>query len=619
MAEGRTLLILEILALWTSLAALAFVTFAAFIASSTRSDCDSFVANITLASNPCTFRENLSAAVYHHTSYFQSAHIIIIHTIATFSLIVFKPSLSAMAWSVLQSSSLSNNGVKGLTMSAFQNGVDLANSPALVPSLLYTKASHSLKPHAAFVVVVSVLSLFSAIAVSPIYRSHTGPFNIAASIVNGGGVGPSIASTFDGADIIPGGVVAGRSLISAGTILNSTIYPEIFDIGVAPFIPLHAIRSTWHAQVETVVARNSLDCGSTAPMRISNGSQDLVNLGDSYFAAEQKSYTGIKPSFAGQKLGNIINDPVLIAVYLNSTTTASPGVVEAQTSVILLAANGTLEGAQQMITSPELTSRIGFVDVLVCTSTTRLEISVCTIDQGTVTSCVFQQPTDPSSSGSATGGVEAYVNNPKSVAITLAASPVTAYYILGHRLPMLGINQQYIESQTLPLSYLTSVTVNSMYAIPLTYVANVLFAQTAQGLVQGMITTWQTFADQQIAVIAVFGASQPILLLGIMAVCFALALVATVASTVPRSARRAPKLDVLRLLAISRNPQLDAVLQPYSDRDVGMDGKMESARVGYGWVEGLNRRALVMDPPPHSPEVIPLLPQSRYSSISKGY
>ena len=34
---------------------------------------------------------------------------------------------------------------------------------------------------------------------------------------------------------------------------------------------------------------------------------------------------------------------------------------------------------------------------------------------------------------------------------------------------------------------------------------------------------------------------------------------------------------------------------------------------------GLNRRALKIDPPAHSPEVIPLLPQSRLSSMSKGY
>ena len=602
MTDRRTLFILQITALWLILAALALITFAAFVASSTRSDCDSSsIGNATLT--PCTFRENLSATVYHHATYFQSTHIIIVHAIATFSLIVFKPSLLAMAWSALQSSSLSNTGVKGFTISAFQYGADLANSPALVPSLRYAKASHSLKPHVAFVLIVSGLSLLSAIAVSPIYQPHTGPFNIIASIVNGGGVGPSISSTFYTGDLIPGGVVAGRALINSGTISNSTIYPAVFDISVAPFIPLHTIQSTWYAQVETVVARNSLDCGSTAPMRLSNNSQNLVDLGDLYFPSNQALNTDIIPSFAGQILGTINNDPELIAVYLNSATTVASGVVEAQTSVILLAANGTLEGAQQTINSPEPTSRIESVDVLVCTSTTRLEISICTINMGNVTSCQFQLPANLSN-GSTTGGVEMYINNPVSVAITLSASPVTAFYILETRLPMLGINQQqYIDSQTLPFSYLTSDTNNLFYDIPFTYVTDVLFAQTAQGLVQGMTTAWQTFSHQQVAVIAVFGTSQPILLFLILGVSFTLALVATLASTLPQSARRAPKLDILRLLVISRNPQLDAVLKPYLDQDEGeinekmdegLDEKMQSARVGYERVENLNRRALVM-------------------------
>jgi hypothetical protein len=524
-------------------------------------------------------------------------HIIIVQTIATLSLIVFKPSLLAMAWSALQSSSPSRTGLEELTMSAFQNVVDFANSPGLMPSLLHVKASHSLKPHAAFVLVVSVLSLSSAIAVSPIYRSHTGPFNIVASIVNGGGIGTSISPTLNTGNVIPGGVVAGRTLISGGTILNSTVYPPIFDISVAPFIPLHTIHSIWYAQVETVVARNSLDCGSTAPVRLSNSSQNIVNLGDPYFS----SILGLStPSFAGQILGTISNDPVLIAVYLNSTTTVAPGVVKAQTSVILLAANGTLEGAQQRITSPEPRSRIEFVDVLVCTSTTRLETSICTIVTGNVTSCDYRQPTNLPSNNTA-GGVDAYVRSPVSVAITLSASPVTAYYTLRDRLPMLDINQGYIDSQIPPLSYLTFSTHN-LYNIPLTYVTGVLFAQTAQGLVQGMTTAWQKFAHQQVAVTAVFGTSQPILQFVIMGVSLAWALVATLASTLPRSARRAPRLDFLKLLVISRNPQLDAVLKPYLDQDVGMDGNLDEkldeemlgARVGYELVESLNRPTFVM-------------------------
>jgi hypothetical protein len=589
-----------IVVLWLSLGTLALITFMAFVASSTRSDCDFFgtsTINIAVTLNACTPRESLSATVYHHAAYFQSAHITIIQAIAASSLIVFKPSLLAMAWSAMASPALSSAGVQGLTMSlsVFQSVVDLVNSPALIPSVLYTKASHSLTPPVAFVLVVSVLSLLSPIAVSPIYRSHTGPFDVAASIMNGGGVGPSISFTFNSNDPVPGGVVAGRALINAGTTSNTTIYPAIFDISVAPFISRGTIQAIWHTQVETVVARNALDCGSTARTRLSNSSQDLVTLDDVYFAPNRGAYSGIQPSFAGQILGPIDNDPAIIVVYLNSTFTVAPGVVEAQTSVVFLVANGTLEGAQQRITSPEPTSRIKFVDVLVCTSTTRLEISMCTIDKGTVSRCDFHEPANLSSS-STTGGVDIYIKNPISVAITIAASPVTAYYILGNRLPMLSINQEDIDSKTPPLSFLTYDTALTLYNIPLTYVTNVLFVQTAQGLVQGMVPAWPTYTNQPVSLISVFGTSKPALLFAIMAMSLASALIATLASTLPRSARHASALDVSRILVILRGSQLDTALQPYLNWSVEMEEEILSIRVGYGRVEALDRDALMMAP-----------------------
>jgi hypothetical protein len=591
--------ILQIVVLWFSLSVLALITSMAFVASLTRSDCDLLntpTMNITVTFNACTPRERLSATVYHHASYFQSAHIIIIHTIAALSLIVFKPSLWSMAWSALESSSA---GVQRptMTMSAFQNVMDLVNSPSLIPSVLYAKASRSLTPHVAFVLVVSVLSLLSPIAVSPIYRPRTGPFDVGASVMNGGGVGPSISTTFNGNDVVPGGIAAGRALINAGTTLNTIIYPAMFDISVAPFITRDTIQAIWHTQIETVVARNVLDCSSTAPTRLLNSSQDFVTLDETYFAPNQAAYTGIQPTFAGQILGPISNDPVITTVYLNSTSTAAPGVVEAQTSVVFLAANGTLEGAQQRITSPEPTSRIEFVDVLVCTSTTRLEISLCTIDKGAVSRCDFRQPTNLPSN-STTGGIEIYISNPIAVAITLAASPVTAYYILGKRLPMLDVKhlQENIDLQTPPLSFLTIDTFATLYDIPLNYVTSVLFAQTAQGLVQGMVPAWPTYTSQTVSIISVFGASKPAFLFAIIAVSSTSALIATLASTLPRTARRAAALDVSRLMAISRNAQLDTVLQPYSDRDVIMEEEIMSIRVGYGRLEGINRRALMMVP-----------------------
>jgi hypothetical protein len=346
-------------------------------------------------------------------------------------------------------------------------------------------------------------------------------------------------------------------------------------------------------QIETVSASNSLDCGSSAPLRLSNNSQDVVTIDPTYFSSNQTSQNSISPSFAGQILGMITNDPQMATVYLNSAVTIAPGSVEAQTSIIFLAANGTLEGAQLRITSPDPTSRIEFVDVLVCTSTTRLETSICTIDKGMVSGCNFYEQAN--SSSDSMGGVDMYIKNPGAVATFLSASPVTSYYSLVNRLPMYDMSQAIISAQIPPLPYLDSESNEGVsYNVPLTYTTNVLFGQTAQGLVQGMVTKWQTDVQQQVSLIATFGTSKPTLLYTIMAINLACALIATLAATLPRAARDAAALDVSRLLAISRNPELDTVLQQYSDWKVSMKEEVLNTRIGYGWVEGLNRRALVI-------------------------
>ena len=479
-----------------------------------------------------------------------------------------------------------------MKMSAFNHGVNLINSPGLFQSILYTYALRSPTRHVASVLIVSSLSLLSPFAVSIVYRPHQGPFDVTASIVNGGGVGPTPSPSFSSVDIVPIGITAGRAMISAATTMNSTISPSVFNISVAPFIPRDTIQAIWHSQIKTVVARNSLDCSSSAPWRLSNSSQHLVTLDDTYFAPNQNTTYGTQPSFLGQILGPITNDPDLTVVYLNGTVMVAPGMVEAHTSIIFLAANGTLEGAQQRIPSPEPTSRIEFVDVLACTSTTRLEIDICTIDRGSVRSCDFSQPTNLAGNSTA-GGVETYIANPQAVATTLSASPVTACYILLNRLPMYGIKEQEISAQIVPLSYLTSNTGNTMYNIPLTYVTDVLFGETAQGLVQGMTSTWAIYTSQRVSVIATFGTSNRVLLCVILALSVVWAFIVTGASWL---ARQAPPLDVARLLAISRNLELDAVLQPFSNKSVEMGDELQSSRVGYGWDENLNRYALTILP-----------------------
>ena len=64
----------------------------------------------------------------------------------------------------------------------------------------------------------------------------------------------------------------------------------------------------------------------------------------------------------------------------------------AETSVVFLPANGAIDGAQQTVSSPDPTSLVVSMDVLVCTSTTRLEISMCTNDQGSTSCAALQAP-----------------------------------------------------------------------------------------------------------------------------------------------------------------------------------------------------------------------------------
>jgi hypothetical protein len=276
-----------------------------------------------------------------------------------------------MWWSTLESSVRSTKGVQGPTMkmSAFENAFGLVNSPALIPSMLYAKASRSITPHVTFVFVISVLSLLSPIAVSPVYWSHQGAYNVTASVVNGGGVGPTPSPSFNFDDIVPGGIVAGRAYVNAAAIMNSSIFPATFDISVIPFIPQNSIQATWNMQIETITARNSYDCSTSVLMRLSNSSQDIVSIPPFYFGSNQ-SVQSASPLFANLSLGPIPNDPQVATVYLNSIVTTPSGSVEAQMSIIFLAVDGTFEGAQETITSPDPTSQIKFVDVLVCTLTT---------------------------------------------------------------------------------------------------------------------------------------------------------------------------------------------------------------------------------------------------------
>jgi hypothetical protein len=598
--------VLQVVALWLAVLLSAVITSMALVASSTRADCGMILnSTLSIGSGTCTFGERISTLVYKQSSYIQSTHIIIVQSIATLALIIFKPSLSAMTWSTLERSEslTTETPVPTMKMDALQNGVDLSNSPGLMPAVLYVHASRTISHPIFQVILISILSLISPLALSPVYQPHKGPYSVTTNIVIGGGVGPNVSSTLLPTDFVSRGEVAGRAIINTATALMTPIPLVSFDISAAPFIPQEAIRSIWKAQVQTVVARNSIDCGSSAPSRLTS-SQDIVSLNpQNYFAAKGDAMRGLTPSFAGQAIGVFTNDPQMSAVYLNTTTSVQPGAVQAQSSIIFLAANGTLEGAQQRITSPEPTARIMFVDVLVCTSTTTLEISSCSIDKGNVTSCVAVPPASiPGAGSSDTGGVENYITHPRIVASVLATSPAKAYYDLGDRIPMYDqISPEMISTGIPPLSYLSVVTTDELYSIPMSYVKGVLFGQTAQGLVQGMVSTYAVPTSQQMFISSTFGTSQPALLYIVLAISVSCALSATLANTLTRSVRQAAPMDLMRIMAISRNPQLDTVFGPYSDRNVKMDDEMLKAKVGYAWIDSLQRHGLVLS---HVPSTV---------------
>lgn len=81
---------------------------------------------------------------------------------------------------------------------------------------------------------------------------------------------------------------------------------------------------------------------------------------------------------------------------------------------MLLGVNVTLEGAQQVITSPTPNSRILSVDVLVCTLATTLEINHCIINLGNLTSCTAFVLANVSTDS--LFGDDRYINDPAQVA-----------------------------------------------------------------------------------------------------------------------------------------------------------------------------------------------------------
>ncbi|KZP18853.1 hypothetical protein FIBSPDRAFT_1027021 [Athelia psychrophila] len=592
MIGKRSLYALLVIALWMDIVVLALFTYIAAVTSFARADCtiSTSYQDITIVGGQeCTSLDNLSNIAHHHSSYLQSVHVIVLRLVGTLSLLVLKPSLTAMMWSVMQKLS-GKSHAPVLRLDAFEAGVGLSASPALIPAAMYIKSSHTLPLRVAFVLLISTLSLFSPLAISPIYRPHNGLFTVDATLNVGGGVGLSAPPTYDQTAFIPDGISIGRAMISAGYLTGIPTSPNMFNTSVAPFLSMHAIGSIWYAEVKIVIARSALDCGASAPARL--GVDTVVTLDMARFFHPEHKLVDTVPLFLGQNLGSITNDPQVTTVYLNSSYTVEPGSVTAETSVVFLAANGTLEGAQQTITSPHTTARISSVDVLVCTSRTTLETSNCIINQGNVTSCTASVPANAPTSSD--GGIDAYIRNPRDTATYLAASPVTAYFTSGLHLPRYRVNNTFVDQQILPISDLTSGTHGPTYHLPLSYITDVLFAKTAQALVQGLPPFWPKYSTQPISLTATFATSQPVLLYMVFGVGTVCALIATIAGAVSFRNNYAP-LDVTRLLAISRNHQLDDTFARYADLSVPVDEEVMERRIGYAWVDELDSRALVME------------------------
>jgi hypothetical protein len=200
---------------------------------------------------------------------------------------------------------------------------------------------------------------------------------------------------------------------------------------------------------------------------------------------------------------------------------------------------------------------------------------------------------NPSNGSSPTGGVEKYILNPTNVASILATSPVTTYYDFWDHIPMYDTITPEMKTKGIPPLSFMSYGTTDYYDIPVSYVKEALFGQSAQCLVQGILTQSPVNTTQYLSLSSTFGASNPLLLFAVLGTFFICAVITTFVSW---SKRHVKPMDVIRILAISRNPNLDNDFGRYSDRwvEIDDDEKMLNAKVGYGYVDELKRHALVL-------------------------
>ncbi|KDQ54058.1 hypothetical protein JAAARDRAFT_196822 [Jaapia argillacea MUCL 33604] len=203
---------LHLFSLWLSFLALIALTTISSISTSHRADClpTSPLTLLSLNTTSCTHLENLSHSILHYSTYLQSINIIIIQLLTSLTLLTLRPYLLSLTWKSLERDRP--------TLQTIQTSITLADSPRLIPGILHTWSAKTLSPPIILVIFIATLSLISPLAVSSIYRPHTGPYEALLDFTGGGGIGPVIPPSYDPGYIVGAGITAGRSIIAAQSI-----------------------------------------------------------------------------------------------------------------------------------------------------------------------------------------------------------------------------------------------------------------------------------------------------------------------------------------------------------------------------------------------------------------
>jgi hypothetical protein len=592
---------LSLACLWLTVIFLSVITFITLIGTLVRSDCEAIPSrNITAVTDvdDCSSMERISNVLLRNASYLQSVHTIVFQVFVAASLVVFQPALRSLVWSSLET----KNASRALSLGLLNSRIQLSTSPGLIPGVTDVWNSRRLTRNTVFVIFLGILSLIIPILISPIYRMQNGSLqggNLNMAI--GGGIGLPTAVVWDPLARSAGGITAGRALLNSAAVTNKTLSTFSYSPTVNPFFDISQVPKIARATIQTGVAYQSVDCGASAPARFvpQNTPGQLVNITATNTAASfwDNVLRQGTVSAGAMVIGEITNDPHVTVFYLGGTNSTGPGWVNATTSVVFLAANGTIEGAQQSIVAPAGSNgRVNNVDVLACTSTVSLGLSNCEVVDGRVTLCtpIPEGQLSTSTSGTTSRDLDGYIMSPISTATTLSASPATAYFSYLNFIPGYDkITPANIAGGLPPLSYLTDGTVQAQYNIPQSYVQGTLFSEAGAALVQGMVMATESsyYANQPADLIVVFATSAAPLQIILISIAVACA-IATTVGALRTKAREAAELDVARILAMSRNPQLDYTFAPFTDRTIEVPNSIQELRVHYGYVAGTDRLGL---------------------------